>query len=161
MSEPVRIDPTCTSTGGADEGVAEKEGYQIWEYRGQAGVTFNALAGTVDEVVHSMNAAGIDKAVAANLFSATLTRAALPAALEGAARDKAIHDIDGALPHKLMEFNRWGCEVAAAQLPTISPSRSSKETSSSAVRPRSLMALTARTSRAGSPGEARGPAMVD
>ena len=38
MPEPVRIDSHMHIYRGADEGIAEKEGYQIWEYGDKPGV---------------------------------------------------------------------------------------------------------------------------
>jgi len=116
MAEPIKVDSHAHVYASAEEGVAAKEGYQIWEYGEKEDVRFSEAAGTADELVSQMRAAGIDKSVVVNLFTTEEVRKAeiakLPDDLKGAERDKAIREIEGRLPEQIRAFNRWACELA-------------------------------------------------
>ena len=98
MAEPIKVDSHVHLYPTAAAGMADKEGYEIWEYGELAGVDFSGLSGTLEDAKQAMAEAGIAKAVIVNLFIAE------------------IHGGAGASPAKLSSalksFNRWGCEVA-------------------------------------------------
>jgi predicted TIM-barrel fold metal-dependent hydrolase len=124
MAEPIRIDSHVHLYRTADEGVAEKQGYEVWEYGQKDGVRVGACAGTVDEVLEAMKSSGVAKAVAVNLFITQdhrkAERAKLPKNLTATQAAKAFSDIDAMLVERLAKFNRWICAVAR-QFPEIVP----------------------------------------
>ncbi len=124
MAEAIRVDSHVHLYPTVEDGLADKEGYVIWEYGERPDVCFSDYAGTLEDAVEAMNAANISKAVVVNLFMGRLAREAaiakLPAGLGGAGRDKAIADIDARLVDRMKAFNRWGCDVAGSH-PEIVP----------------------------------------
>ena len=78
--------------------VADKEGYEIWEYGERPNVYFSDYAGTLDDAVEAMDTAGVSKAVVVNLFMGRLVREAaiakLPDSPSGTEREKAVTDIE-------------------------------------------------------------------
>lgn len=117
MADPVKVDSHLHLFQTADECLALKEDYEIWEYGSAPNVTYSAYAGTIADAVEAMDAAGIDKAVSLNLFLGQLERqveiAKLPEGLRGTERVTAIAVIDSALVERMQAYNRWGCEVVS------------------------------------------------
>ena len=124
MASPIVIDAHMHIYGTKAEGERHKAGYEIWEYGTKPGVAFSRYSGDVDDVVTAMRQAGYAHAVAVNLFAADLAReeaiAALPPALQGADRTRAIAGIDATMGDRLRAFNRWACDVARSH-PEITP----------------------------------------
>jgi len=124
MPAPVRIDSHIHIYKTHEEGIASKEGYQIWEYGPKANVRYSKYGGTVEDAAEAMRLAGISKAVVVHLFSALRAReeeiARLPAGLGASEKQKAIKEIDASLPQRLKEFNLWGCNVVKGH-PQIIP----------------------------------------
>ena len=116
MAGPIKVDSHVHLYPTTEAGLADKEGYQIWEYGERADVSFSDYAGTLDDAIEAMAVADISKAVIVNLFMGRLMRDAaiesLPAGLGGADRDKAIAGIDAGLLDQMKAYNRWGCEIA-------------------------------------------------
>ena len=81
MSEPVRIDSHVHIYQSAEEGIAAKEGYEIWEYGRQEVVAISDVPGTVDDLLRSMAKAAMDKVVIVNLYVADERRSNLRKAL--------------------------------------------------------------------------------
>ena len=98
MAEPIKVDSHVHLYPTAAAGIADKEGYEIWEYGERAAVAFSDLSGTLDDATRAMAEAGIAKAVIVNLFIAEIHGGA------GASNAK--------LASALKTFNRWGCDVA-------------------------------------------------
>ena len=101
MADPIKVDSHVHLYPSVEAGLADKEGYQIWEYGERAEVSFSDYAGTLDDAMEAMKAADIVKAVIVNLFMGRLMRDAaiesLPAGLGAAERDTAIAGIDAGL----------------------------------------------------------------
>ncbi|MGI9304870.1 MAG: amidohydrolase family protein [Gammaproteobacteria bacterium] len=116
MAEPVRVDSHVHLYRTAEEGAAEKDGYEIWEYGEKPGVELSKDTGTVDEVVAAMGKADIAKAIVVNLFSANASREAetakLPPDLSESKRRVAMSGVDAEIVGQLVEFNLWACKLA-------------------------------------------------
>ena len=124
MSEPVRIDSHVHIYQSAEEGIAAKEGYEIWEYGKQDEVAFCDVPGTVDDLLSSMKKSAMDKVVIVNLYVAdeqrVIYRKALPPNLGQSEREQAEREIEARVRDELFAFNRWACDVARAH-PAIFP----------------------------------------
>ena len=124
MSEPVRIDSHVHIYQSAEEGIAAKEGYEIWEYGPQDEVAISDVPGTVDDLLRSMAKAAMDKVVIVNLYVADERRPnlrkALPPNLGPSERERAEREIEARVREELMAFNRWACDVARDR-PSIFP----------------------------------------
>ena len=124
MSEPVRIDSHVHIYQRAEEGVAAKEEYEIWEYGRQEEVAYCDVPGTVDDLLQSMERAAMDKVVILNLFMADERRPILlrelPPGLGSSERERAEREIEARLREELIAFNRWACDVARDR-PAIIP----------------------------------------
>ncbi len=124
MSEPIRVDSHVHVYRDEKEGLAEKNGYQVWEYGHKEAVAVSALAGTVHDIMESMQDSGISRVVAVNLFIAREQRKAaisrLAQHLSEAQTKKALGDIEAMLVESLAGFNRWICGVAREH-PAIVP----------------------------------------
>ena len=124
MSDPVRIDSHVHIYQSAEEGVAAKEGYEIWEYGKQDEVAFSDVPGTVDDLLNSMEKSSMDKVVIVNLYVADEQRAiyrkALSSTLGQSEREKAEREIEARVREELFAFNRWACDVARDH-PAIHP----------------------------------------
>jgi len=116
MSDIIKVDSHVHLYRTAEEGILEKEGYEIWEYGHKPAVHLSDSTGTVQEIVDAMQATGISKAVAVNLFSANAAReialSQLPDKLSEQEKAKAVQEIDANVIEQLKTFNRWGCDVA-------------------------------------------------
>ena len=116
MSDPIRIDSHVHIYQSAEEGVAAKEGYEIWEYGKQDEVAFSDVPGTVDDLLNSMEKSSMDKVVIVNLYVADEQRAiyrkALSSNLGQSEREKAEREIEARVREELFAFNRWACDVA-------------------------------------------------
>ena len=116
MPEPIRIDSHVHLYRSVEEGIAEKNGYQVWEYGQKDVVAVSAYPGTVDDILEAMRNSGMTKSVVVNLFIAQEYRAAeinkLPERLSEAKKQSAIGGIDEMVVAQLKEFNRWICGVA-------------------------------------------------
>lgn len=124
MADPIKIDMHVHLYPTAEAGLAEKQGYEIWEYGKRRDVQFSGYAGTVSDISEAMDSAGIAKAVLLALFMGRLLRdaamAKLPQGLSEADRRKALAQIDDDLARRLKEVNRWCCEVKSRE-PRIVP----------------------------------------
>jgi predicted TIM-barrel fold metal-dependent hydrolase len=124
MSDPVRIDSHVHIYQSADEGIAAKEGYEIWEYGRQDEVAICDVPGTVDDLLQSMEKSSMDKVVIVNLYVAdeqrAILRKALPPNLGQSERERAERDIEARVREELLAFNRWACDVARDR-PSIFP----------------------------------------
>ena len=124
MSEPVRIDSHVHIYQSAEEGIAAKEGYEIWEYGRQEEVAISDVPGTVDDLLRSMAKAAMDKVVIVNLYVADERRSnlrkALPPNPGPSERERAEREIEARVREELMVFNRGACEVARDR-PAIFP----------------------------------------
>ena len=107
MTEPIKVDSHVHLYRTAEEGRAEKEGYEVWEYGEKTDVHISECVGTIDELVPQMRSTGIAKAVVVNLFSALAARESAQAAGE-----KNPADIDAWVISEMLGFNRWSCELA-------------------------------------------------
>ncbi len=116
MADLIRVDSHVHLYRDSEEGQAEKDGYQVWEYGAREGVHVSECAGTVDELSAQMEATGISRAIIVNLFSANVSREAaiadLPPNLRGDARNRKIADIDAQVIEQMVAFNRWNCALA-------------------------------------------------
>ncbi len=116
MSDIIKVDAHVHLYRTPEEGLREKNGYEVWEYGKKLAVHEGKCNGTVEEVVDAMQTSGISKAVMVNLFSANVARetaiANLPSGLGETERIKAIQEIDANVADQLIEFNRWGCDIA-------------------------------------------------
>lgn len=116
MADPIKVDSHIHVYRNVEEGEAEKDGYQVWEYGPQEDTHISALSGTLDELLAAMAAADIRRGIAVNLYIAdeqrAKLRAALPPHLAGAALEKAEAEIEAKVLEDLKAFNRWGCRVA-------------------------------------------------
>ena len=81
MADPIKVDSHVHLYPTAEDGLADKESYQIWEYGERADMCFSDLAGTLDDAKEAMAAAGVSKAVVVNLFMGRLLREAATAEL--------------------------------------------------------------------------------
>lgn len=119
MADPIKVDSHVHLYPTAEDGLADKESYQIWEYGERADMCFSDLAGTLDDAKEAMAVAGVSKAVVVNLFMGRLLREAaiaeLPEGTGGPDRETALADIDAHIVDRMKTFNRWGCQVAADQ----------------------------------------------
>ncbi|MDH3692633.1 MAG: amidohydrolase family protein [Gammaproteobacteria bacterium] len=116
MADLIKVDSHVHLYRTVEEGLAEKAGYEVWEYGEKPAVCYSEDAGTVDQVIKAMESSGISKAVLLNLFSAQVARdmeiAKLASNLGESQKETAIQEIDHNILGQLKEFNRWGCEVA-------------------------------------------------
>jgi len=116
MSEPVKIDSHVHLYRNLEEGNAEKDGYQVWEYGRKENVPVSVYPGTVDDILQAMEAAEIAKVVVVNLFIARQHMhdelAKLPEGLARAERERRTKDINAMVVDELKTFNRWICTVA-------------------------------------------------
>ena len=116
MAAPVRIDSHVHIYQSAEEGIAAKEGYEIWEYGPQDEVAICDVPGTVNDLLHSMEKSSMDKVVIVNLYVADeqrlILRKALPPNLGQNERERAERDIEACVREELLAFNRWACDVA-------------------------------------------------
>ena len=124
MSEPVRIDSHVHIYQSVEEGIAAKEGYEIWEYGRQEEVAISDVPGTVDDLLRSMEKSSMDKVVIVNLYVADeqrlILRKALPPNMGQSERERAEREIEARVREELMAFNRWACDVAKDR-PSIFP----------------------------------------
>lgn len=118
MADPIMVDSHVHLFRSKEEGQADKDGYEIWEYGEKPHVCFSEAFGTVDEVMADLAATGISKAVVVNLFVGEAIRAEKRARVSGSAtgreRDDAYDRIDAELAHELTAFNQWICDVSRA-----------------------------------------------
>lgn len=116
MAEPIKVDSHVHLYRTPDEGQADKDGYEIWEYGTKPHVHFSERFGTVDEVLEDMAATGISKAIVVNLFIGELVRAtkraAVPESATGAERDRTYEAIEEEIAAEMRAFNKWICDVA-------------------------------------------------
>jgi len=116
MSEPIRIDSHVHLYRSVEEGIAEKNGYQVWEYGQKNGVAVSTYPGTVENILQAMRDSGMTKSVVVNLFIAQEFRQVeidkLPRQISETKRQKAINEIDARAVVHLKEFNQWICNVA-------------------------------------------------
>ncbi len=116
MAEPIKVDAHAHIYRTREEGEAEKEGYQVWEYGPQEEVQMSGLAGTLDEVLDSMTRASMDRVIAVNLYIAAEQRRklveALPEPASGAAGEKIMKEVEGKVLDDMKAFNRWACRIA-------------------------------------------------
>lgn len=119
MADMIRVDSHVHLYRTPEEGKAEKDGYQVWEYGDKADVHVSDCVGTADELAIQMKQTGIARAVVVNLFSGTVTREAalaeLPPDLSVAQREKKIADVDAWVIEQMVGFNRWSCELARSE----------------------------------------------
>ena len=118
MAEPIKIDSHVHLYRSVEEGLAEKNGYEVWEYGRKDNVPVGIYAGTLEDILEAMQTSGMAKAVVVNLFLAEERRnaktAELPDGLSATQRRKRLEDIDAAIVEDLFAFNRWICDVAAS-----------------------------------------------
>jgi predicted TIM-barrel fold metal-dependent hydrolase len=102
VPEPPRVDVHMHLYRSKADGAREKAEYEIWEYGDKPDVAFSRYDGDVDDALEAMREAGFAHGVVANLFAAALL-------------DDDAH-AGGGRTHgeRLIESNRWACEVAAA-----------------------------------------------
>ncbi len=119
MADPIKVDAHVHLFRSREEGQADKDGYQIFEYGSKPHVCFSERFGTVPEVLADMEATGISKAVVVNLYIGELAReekrAAVPDSVSGADRDRAFEDIETEISGELKAFNSWICGVSQTQ----------------------------------------------
>lgn len=124
MSDPIKIDSHVHLYRTIEEGTAEKEGYQVWEYGEKDNVPGSVYPGTVGNILDAMETSGMAKVVVVNLFIAREHRnakiAELGQNLSAAEKEKRIKGINAWVVDELKEFNRWICAVAQ-QHPQIVP----------------------------------------
>ena len=124
MSDPIRVDSHVHLYRNRQEGMAEKEGYEVWEYGSKAEVACSDYAGTVDDILEAMRASNMAKSVVVNLFIAAEHRKSelskLPENLSVSQRRARVGEIEEVIKHHLREFNEWICGVAQAH-PEIVP----------------------------------------
>jgi predicted TIM-barrel fold metal-dependent hydrolase len=118
MATPVLVDVHMHLYESKTLGAWWKERYQIWEYGAQPpSVRFSRYGGDLQDALRAMTDGGFSRAVSVNLFARDLAREeaifALPAALQGSDREKAIAEIDRTMPERLRAYNRWACDLVA------------------------------------------------
>lgn len=59
MADPIKVDSHAHPYHSREEGQADKDGDEIWEYGSKSGVSFGDRLRTVDEALAEMEAAGI------------------------------------------------------------------------------------------------------
>ena len=118
MPDLLKIDSHVHVYPSSEVGLAEKAGYQIWEYGDKAAVKFSQLAGTLGELRRAMRAAGVERAVVVNLFTTKERRDAaghaLPERLSQSERERAMREADAKLTDDLKALNRWACDLTHA-----------------------------------------------
>ena len=116
MADPIKVDSHVHLYRSPEEGQADKDGYEIYEYGAKPHVCFSERLGTVDQVMADMDATGISKAVVVNLYIGQIARAkkraAVPDTVTGSARDRAYDDIEAEITDELKAFNSWICGVS-------------------------------------------------
>ncbi|MFP6730434.1 MAG: amidohydrolase family protein [Alphaproteobacteria bacterium] len=116
MANSIRVDSHVHLYRSSEEGQADKDGYEIWEYGSKPDVCFSERLGTVDEVMADMEATGISKAVVVNLYIGTLARdkkrATVADSVSGSERDRAYDDIEAEITGEMKAFNSWICGVS-------------------------------------------------
>ncbi len=116
MADTIKVDSHVHLYRSPEEGQADKDGYEIWEYGSKPGVCFSDRLGTVDEVLADMEATGISKAVVVNLYIGALTRARkranVPESVSGPERDRAYDNIEAEIIDEFKAFNSWICGVS-------------------------------------------------
>jgi hypothetical protein len=116
MTDLIRVDAHAHLYRTAEEGYAEKTGYEVWEYGEQADIHQTGCVGTVDELLLQMQSACVNKAIIVNLFSAMVSRKvaveALPEGLTEHENKKRTADIDAWVRSEIISFNKWNCELS-------------------------------------------------
>ena len=97
----VRIDAHMHLYQRREDGLREKESYEIWEYGKKPDVQFSTYAGDVADAKTAMRQSGYSHAVVANLFAVAL----LPEPARSAGPE--VH------AQRLIEANRWACSVGS------------------------------------------------
>jgi len=103
MADALRIDCHMHLYETKAAGRREKETYEIWEYGAKRDVVFSPLDGDIDDAEAAMARAGFDHAVVATLFAIALLADDLRSAGTAAQAER------------LVAFNRWACDLAAAR----------------------------------------------
>lgn len=111
MSPPVKIDMHIHLYPTAEIGLADKE-YEIWEYGKWPHACLSKCAGTVSELLRSMESSGISKGVLLIYFMGLLKRQAALVNLGKSTSENALASLDTELLRQLQEGNRWGCEIS-------------------------------------------------
>ena len=116
MADTIKVDSHVHMYRSPQEGQADKDGYQIWEYGKKPGVCFSERLGTVDEVLADMETTGISKAVVVNLYIGALARdrkrATVADSVSGLERDRAYDEIEAEITGEMKAFNSWLCGVS-------------------------------------------------
>lgn len=100
----------------SDVGSEWKDSYDIWEY-GANSVPFSRYAGDITDARSAIAEASYDHAVFANVFFPRIEvdfalRSLPPEATEDE-RQRAADQVRAAMPARMFERNRWGCELVA------------------------------------------------
>ena len=116
MGDPIKVDSHVHLYRTAEEGQDDKDSYEVWEYGACDQLSMSDFLGTVEDVLNSMQASGVDKAIVLNLYIADWARtkyvSRLPAELGEQERRKIAAEFDSQQPEALKNFNRWGCRVS-------------------------------------------------
>ncbi len=124
MSSPLLIDTHVHLYRSAAAAAEDKESYVIWEYGSGGQPVYSASLGSPEELVRSMEEAGVSRVVVLNLFiaewEARRFESGLPRDMPEAERQAKLADYKRGLPEALRDFNLWGCDVAR-RYPAITP----------------------------------------
>ena len=97
MAGPMLIDTHMHIYKTREEGFAEKAGgYVVWEYGEKPDLRMSHFGGNLEDALEAIEDGGFSRAVVTNLFKAGRSG--------GPETD---------LAERLMEFNRWACDLAA------------------------------------------------
>ena len=121
MAAPVRIDSHVHIYQSAEEGIAAKEGYEIWEYGRQDEVTFSDVPGTVDDLLRSMEKSSMDKVVIVNLYVCRRAAADPPKKPSPRIRDRANGSGPSGISKPACVKSCWRSIAGPATWPAITP----------------------------------------
>jgi len=99
-----------------EQGLRNKATYEVWEYGEKASVQFSPYGGDLADALEAIRDSPVDRAVVVNLFAVTRARAGavadLPPGLDGAARTRALAEIEATMGDRLRQSNRLVCDMA-------------------------------------------------
>lgn len=116
MADPIKVDSHVHLYRSLEEGILEKDGYQVWEYGTRENTHESNAKGTVTEILKAMEHAEVAKAIVVNLFIVREREqkriSKLLPGLSAAERNKAVREARREVLEDFCDFNRWACETA-------------------------------------------------
>lgn len=116
MSQPIVIDAHMHMYRTKEKGLADKEGYEVWEYGDKSNVQYSAYCGSPDEVEAALNEVDAKYGVVLNsgFIPDVFRRQAidkLPNDLGEEDKERALQEINIMLQNKFIESNKRLCAV--------------------------------------------------